>query len=349
MAKKVSTTVIGGFVISAIVLLITAVILFGSGSFWTKTEQYVLYFEESVKGLGVGSAVMFRGVQVGTVKTIVLRTDQEKMNVNIPVTIEINENKFQNLKREQADVRTHVDKLIKLGLRARLDMQSIVTGQLIVQLDLLPDTPVKISGLDNEYPEIPTLRSSLGKLTSMLKDLPVQKIAGNLLEISEHVNELLASRKIDQILDSLDSAAVETDKLIADADVLVRKVDGKVDSLSEQVENTIQEALVLLVKAEDSFSGAADSATTVLTNINQEVQPISSRLIKTLNSAQKALNQANSTLVTVDGFIDHSDTRIKLNRSLDEISAAARSLGDLADYLERHPEALLKGKNRRGN
>ena len=324
MSKKVSTTVIGGFVISAIALLITAVVLFGSGSFWKQTQPYVLYFEGSVKGLGVGSPVMFRGVQIGTVKSIVLQKDPEGLGVHIPVTVEINENKFQHKKGEKSDIQDHFDLLIKRGLRAQLDLQSIVTGQLFIQLNFLPDTPVKLSGIENEYPEIPTVKSSLFELTSTLKNMPIKQISDNLLKISNRVKELLCNPKVDQILDSIDSAAAGADCLIADLKTLVPKV-------------------------EESITKAADSATRVLTNIDQEVQPVSDGLIKALDSAKKTLDQADTTFGTVDRFVDHSDTRVKLNRLLNEMTSTARSLGELADYLERHPEALLKGKNGRGD
>ncbi|MEA3548624.1 MAG: MlaD family protein, partial [Thermodesulfobacteriota bacterium] len=317
------TTVIGGFVISAIALLITAVVLFGSGSLWKHTQPYVLYFEGSVKGLGVGSPVMFRGVQIGTVKSIVLQSDPQRLGIHIPVTVEINENKFQHKKGKHPDIQDHFDRLIKRGLRAQLDLQSIVTGQLFIQLDFLPDTPVKLSGLENEYPEIPTVKSSLFELTTTLKDMPIKQISDNLLEISDRVNELLYNPKVDQILDRIDSAAAGADCLIANANTLMH--------------NT-----------EESITEAADSATRVLTKIDQEVQPVSDGLIKALDSAKKALNQADTTLGTVDRFVDHSDTRVKLNRLLDEVTSAVRSLGELTDYLERHPEALLRGKNGRG-
>ncbi len=330
MAKKISTTAIGGFVITALMLLMTAVILFGSGSFWKKTEQFVLYFEESVKGLNVGSPVMFRGVEVGSVKSIVLKSELKTFSVSIPIFIEIDEDRFQLPKGQQSHIIDQLPRLIKLGLRAQLDLQSIVTGQLMIQLDYLPDTPLKLRGVENNYPEIPTIRSSINELSNTVKNIPIQEIAADLKEITGSIKHLLASKKIDQILSNLESTT-------ANADRLVVNVDGKIDSFSKELEKAITDVLELLEKAESGFTGATDSAARVLTNIDGEVQPASDSLIK-------ALDAAKATLVTVDDLVDHSDTRMKLNRSLDEITTAARSLASLADYLERHPEALLKGK-----
>jgi len=344
MAKKVSTTVLGGFVVSAIVMLMAAVVLLGSGSFWAKTHSYVLYFEESVKGLNVGSPVMFRGVAIGTVKSIVLQAEQETLTVNIQVTIEINEDSFQLPKAERHDIDKHFDRLIELGLRGQLDMQSIVTGQLLIQLDFMPDTPVKFSSLENKYPEIPTVRSAIDKLANTFRKMPVKQIMNDLSYITHNFRELLSNGKVDHILENIDSAVAGADTLVTDTNAMILNVGSKIDSFSEESVNTIREALKLFKEAIDSFIQVTNIADRTIMDVDREIKPVADGLIKTLEVAQKAISQAESTLVTVDDFIDHSDTRAKLNRSLDEITSAARALGELADYLERHPEALLKGK-----
>ena len=83
MAKQVSKTVIGGFVISAIVLLVIGIVIFGGGKFFTKTFKYVMFFDSSVKGLNVGAPVVFRGVEIGSVHSVVIRADAEKLKVDI--------------------------------------------------------------------------------------------------------------------------------------------------------------------------------------------------------------------------------------------------------------------------
>jgi paraquat-inducible protein B len=59
----------------------------------------------------------------------------------------------------------------------------------------------------------------------------------------------------------------------------------------------------------------------------------------------ETLRQTTATLRGVHRMIEEgSPISVELRRSLNEISGAARSLRDLTDYLERHPEALLRGK-----
>ena len=151
MSKPANKTLIGVFVIGAIVLAIIAVIIFGSGKFFAEKMPLVMYFEGSVAGLNVGSPVMFKGVKVGVVKDIVLRFDSNNISFLIPVYAELDPKRFHVIGKIADE--TELDKeLIKRGLRARLELQSMVTGQLMVDLDFYPDKPAKLVGLDKGYP-----------------------------------------------------------------------------------------------------------------------------------------------------------------------------------------------------
>lgn len=89
MSQKASPTLIGVFIIAAIALAVVTVILFGSGRLFSKTEDFILYFEDSVNGLEVGAPVKFKGVRVGQVKRIAIRFDQDDDSPHVPVLIEI--------------------------------------------------------------------------------------------------------------------------------------------------------------------------------------------------------------------------------------------------------------------
>ena len=67
MSKQPNVTIIGAFVAGAVFLVITGLLVFGSGKFFSQTKKFVLFFEGSVKGLNVGAPVDFRGVRVGSV------------------------------------------------------------------------------------------------------------------------------------------------------------------------------------------------------------------------------------------------------------------------------------------
>ena len=75
MSRKVNKTAIGVFVVGALILLMVAIVVFGSGNLFKQTNKFVLYFDGSVKGLSIGAPVVFRGVSIGTVKDISLIYD----------------------------------------------------------------------------------------------------------------------------------------------------------------------------------------------------------------------------------------------------------------------------------
>jgi len=91
MSRKVNKTVIGLFVVGALVLLIIGIVVFGSGVLFKRTNKFVLYFDGSVKGLSVGAPVMFRGVSIGTIRDISLIYDSKAGTIMLPVIVEIEE------------------------------------------------------------------------------------------------------------------------------------------------------------------------------------------------------------------------------------------------------------------
>jgi paraquat-inducible protein B len=345
MIQKVSTTTIGGFIIAATILLVTAVVLLGGGTFWKQTELYVLQFDESVKGLTVGSAVMFRGVQIGTVKSIKLQTDHEQSTVNIPIIIEINHDRFYYGDKPREDFKQYFAGLIASGLRAQLALQSIVTAQLMIQLDSHPDTELRLSNIDSKLVEIPTIRSPLSEFGLALEGLPIKEITNNILELSHQINQILKEGEIHNILANISSAADNTSTLIKNTNKLVINADDKIDIFSQELGKGFEDTTKFLNEAMKSITTATDNINKVLTSINSEIIPIAAKLDLTLDSATTALEQTGATMQVAEILIERSDTRIKLNHALDEISAAARSMKELTDYLEQHPEALLMGRN----
>src|SRR3989339_208071 len=120
MAKQANRMMIGGFVVFAVILMAASLVVFGSGKFFQKTVTCVMYFDESVKGLSVGAPVLFQGVQIGSVTSIVLQVDPFKMKTHIPVIIEYEPEKFQVATAGQKihrDPLKNISKLIERGLR----------------------------------------------------------------------------------------------------------------------------------------------------------------------------------------------------------------------------------------
>lgn len=132
MVQKANPKLIGIFILAAFFIFIATFLLINQDRFFSRSIKYVLYFQGSIKGLNVGSPVVFNGVPIGRVIGISLVTDVQTMEVQIPVYIETNENNFVVLNssgRSKEDIQEFTDKMIEKGLRAKLENQSLLTGQ----------------------------------------------------------------------------------------------------------------------------------------------------------------------------------------------------------------------------
>jgi paraquat-inducible protein B len=134
----------------------------------------------------VGAPVTFKGVKIGTVKDISLVYNADNRFAIIPVIIETDPSRIKGapLKRDKENINI----LIAAGLRAQLEVQSFLTGQLVVALDFFPDKPAKLVGLVKEYPEIPTIPSPFGQLEKNIGELPIKEIADDLQESIHSLN-----------------------------------------------------------------------------------------------------------------------------------------------------------------
>ena len=178
MAKQANRMMIGGFVIIALILMAASLVIFGSGKFFQKTQRYVMYFEGSVMGLNVGSPVLWQGVQIGSVVSITIIADMAQGKTQIPVVVDILPERFDVVRGERNS--KNLQRLIDRGLRAVLVTQSLITGQLAIEVGFYPDTEVvlrkKLASEYEAYPEVPTIPSTVQKLMNALAKLDLTKI-----------------------------------------------------------------------------------------------------------------------------------------------------------------------------
>ena len=320
MSRRANPTLIGAFVVGAIVLAIAAVLLLGTGDLFVKKPRFVLYFKGSVKGLSVGSPVNFRGVNIGTVTDIRLVMGMSPSDIRIPVTIEINPASFersnQMVKQMSEQSKEDINKLIQAGLRGQLQLQSLLTGQLFIQLDFYPGTAVHLVG-NTEYPEIPTIPTPIEKITKKLENFPVEKLMNNVISASEGLNALVNSPELHQAILSLSDSLRQIDRL------------AKSPELRQSI---------------TSLHRALDDLGTLSRNLNERLGPLSSDMHATLNESRLAMAQARATLESAQHLVDDQQVLYSIDNALAEIAAAARSVRELSNFLERQPQSLLRGK-----
>jgi paraquat-inducible protein B len=337
---------LGGFVVGALALLVVAAILFGSGKVFKKTSLRVMYFDGSVKGLNVGAPVLFRGVSVGSVKGMSLHWDTNKKELDIPVVIEIEPDRFKVVGgsvAKTAPAESHKE-LVERGLRAQLEMQSFVTGQLLVALDFHPGTPFTLHE-DAPYLEIPTIPTTMQQIAKALEQLPLEELVNRLTSAVTAIDRKLNSPAMDSTIKNLDESLNETRKLVANINSKVGPIASSIEEMFKEYGKLARNVESKVGSMTTSITDVAGEARTLIKRTDGSIDDIARSLSEALTSADSALKQAENTLITVQGVAgEASDLRYLFVDTLQGISAAARSIRIAADYIQMHPEALVIGK-----
>lgn len=265
MPRQPNIRMVGIFMVSGIIAFLAVSAVYLRRQFSNdEHNMIVMYFEESIKGLSVGSPVVFKGVEIGKVAKIELIADANDLNFSIPVYARIEshqDNQGLHMPKNYHNRQEMLDEFIDKGLRARLAPQNYLTGQLIIELEMLPDTKIVLKNEkvneDNGILEIPTVLSPLGEISKGFQSI--------------------------QFKQSLEKLNLFIDQL------------------------------------------------------NKEVPIILPQITKTLKSIDSAV--ANNRALATDSLNN-------FNKAMINISEAAKSFRNFSDYMERHPEAILKGKQR---
>ena len=319
MSKRISPTAIGVFVVGSFALVIAAIVVVGSGNLFRRPERFVCMFPGNVNGLKVGAAVKVRGVPVGTVEQIKLvlapgegEVRPDVKDLRLPVIIGID----PDLVKQRGGTGAALSKLgfqsmMSRGLSARLDAESLLTGLLYVDLDLRPNvrpnlTLVPGSGELREIPTVPTTMEA----------------------IQNQATEAIAK------LDSIDLNA------------LVNSITKAVNSIKEITgDPAVRATIGSLPKTVANLDKTLSSIKAVTGNLNQEIHPAVTSFMKSSEEANATMKDTRATLVQLQAALDaDSPLAVNLNQALEQLTYTTRSLGELTDYLQQDPSALVRGK-----
>ena len=338
MSKPVNPYTIGAFLVGSLTLLITGVLIFGSGQFFKKQAEYVIYFDGTLNGLNVGAPVTLQGVRIGAVKEISLELDKKFSRLSKPVVVEIDPaavldssgKPFQASTSLEAR-RHNADKLIAAGLRAQLQTQSLLTGLLYIECNFFPDQPAILRGINYkgmpELPSIPTtvdqIKNTAEEMLTRFRKLPIEAIVNNLSITMNEVSNIMTSDELKKNREALGKTLNETEKLVAN---LNRNLGPLVTNMNSTLTDT----------------------RTMVQDFSRDMRPVLSSTEKALKEATTALNTATSvlheskyTLSSVDAL---TAPDAPLWQSLDALRDAAQSTRALTDYLERNPNSIIFGK-----
>lgn len=301
---------IGVFVVGGLVLLLAGIIAFSSTGLFSRQLNFVMYFDSSLNGLEVGSPVSFRGVDIGRVTNIVMEFDTTRREVNTPVYVEIDPERFKvSSFTDQLNLLSEppMKRMVDKGLRAQLQTQSWITGQMYIELEFHPTYPARFQAeKDSGVDEIPTIPSQLDQVQATLK------------------NVMASVQKLD--LQSLITKSVQTVETthaaVYEFYEVAHKLNARMDSILANVDDASGEGALRLKEMQKTLkdlSAAADKISKMAGSVDAEVKTISPSISKGAGNAVSAF---------------------------DQMALAMRALKELAELLERNPDALLTGKQK---
>ena len=330
MSKQANPTLVGAFVLGAIVLTVAAVIVLGGLRLKDDRIRCVTFFTGSLRGLDVGAPVTFRGVTIGRVTNIQISYDHQQSNYIIPVYIDIEQHPNPSGKastQSSAEIAgTRISQLIDQGLRAQLKLSSLLTGKLYIDLDFHPNIEVKLHGKAADFIEIPTLPSGLEQITQRLESLPLDEILHKTAAALDGINSIINSTETRKTLLALENTLINIDALTKQA--------GEELSL---MSSELQQGLA-------SITSLADTAGIFLHTVNKEAEPISHDLRQMLTSLDVAAMALTETLASINQLTAKDSTlSYQMVNSLRKLESAASSIRQLTDFLLQYPNALLFG------
>ncbi len=273
-------------------------------------ERVQLDFRESLRGLAPGAPVDFRGIVIGQVRSIGLEYVREDRQVRFPVVVELYPERLRPrggnaaAALEAPPAREVLRRLISRGLRAQLRAGNLLTGQLYVAFDFFPQARPVTVDLTRSMIEVPTIPGTLEDLQSTVATIARKLERLPLEEVTGDLRETMKSLR----------------GTLGGADRVLQRVDRDV---APELQRTLEEARRAMTQAQR----AVDS-----------LEKVGGAAERTLGSAQRTLDNASRTLDP------QASLQQDVRSTMKELSRAAQALRSLSDYLERHPDALLRGR-----
>ena len=213
----------------------------------TLSVPFVFYFDQSLRGLSIGAAVEFRGVEIGEVKAMNAEVNETQDGFRLPVTVAIypqrllalsKDEGIRNLKQDETSRRARWDLMVQHGLRGQLRSGNVITGQLYLAMDFFPDAPPAQINWTNIPPVLPTmpgglqaLERSVASILAKVDKMPIEEIGADLRQNLASLNRTLNS-----------------------ADKLVKRLDAEV---TPEAKSTLEEARKTLKVVERTMASDA--------------------------------------------------------------------------------------------
>ncbi len=344
MSNKANSTRIGVFVVLSIALLITGILLFGGGKFFSNKNIAIVYFDGSLQGLNVGAPVAFQGLTIGEIKEIQLDINTDTFQIRIPVLISLVPDKVikvegENKKNQHQDINTFLKTMVDRGLRATLKTQSLLTGKLYIDLAMHENSKAIYHAQDDKYLEIPTVPSQLQQISQAVQSLNFMELAAKFSSTMDSLDKM--STTMEQALGSEESRKNLT--------TLFASIER-----FHSILTTLDEGLMpLIAKLDSSINKAAqlsDNTNRMIRRIDGQIDPFFLTMNQTVRDTGLTMRAAETLMMDLRQTTGaDSPLYYQLTESINELGKAASSMRAFTDYLDRNPQSLLFGTDHQGD
>jgi paraquat-inducible protein B len=331
MKTKMNPALVGVFVLGALALGVAALLTFGGVNFFSKPQRFVVYFDESIHGLDLGSPVKLRGVRVGRVVDLNVRYDSKTNSSVVAVVCEFSRNMMLDEKGAQLDAsdRTQLQAMVDQGLRAQLGVLGLATGLLFVELDFEnpEEYPVvtPASPVDARYVLVPAMPSAIAEAQASVTEILANLKRVDFPGLSKDLRALLVDTRKQINTINLTEVTAEW-----------AKAGKAVTALTESAE--IKQTFA-------NLNTAIDGLKLTMAGIDKQVGPAGEQLAAVLEQAKLTLKSFETAATNARTFISaQGGLGEEATRTLMQLSEAAMSIQRLTDFLERNPSALITGR-----
>ena len=311
MNRKSLSVSVGLFVILIIAMTVTLVLFLNTDGFSRNVVQrYQILFDTSIKGLSVGAPVTLRGVKIGEVMDIKTQIYHEHMKVLNVVTVDM----YPDAISEQGGGSNNnvLGQLMSQGLSAQIGLQSLLTGMLYIEVDFSDNEPV-MQPVNTAYPQIPTVPNDLEEFIERFESINLAEMGNRLNEVLGNVARLTGDDRLNKLIDDVGSAFVSMEKMSV--------------TMSEDMAGIRKE-----------FASMSSDASEVTQLLRAELPVASRQLTETMKQLQQTMDVAAQNLAP------DSPLMYQLNQSSKDIGRAFRAVEELANVLQRQPDAILFGR-----
>ncbi|MCZ8075055.1 MAG: MCE family protein, partial [Paucibacter sp.] len=226
---------------------------------------------------------------------------------------------------------TSLKALVERGLRAQLGLQSLLTGQLYVDLDFRPDKPTVGSTVEaSRYVQIPTVATPFQDLRNQVDGLDIKRLVGDLSAIASTGRRLIEGPELSRALKDIEAVSAS-----------LRRLSQQLDHRAGPVGDAALNALAATQDAMERMSRAAVTVNESAERVGKTFNP-EGAVVQDLRRVSTEL--ARAAAAVADVAQDEAPLNQNLQRALKDIAQAARALRELADTLDQQPEAVLKGR-----